>query len=683
MKCFFALLILLTANGGVRAEPMQPLLSKKAADSLRTRLWHSPSGRERVDQLVLLSTDILIKNSALGLPLDSLDTFIQQAVGLSQTLRYASGQIKSQYLRGRLLDTNQQFGEAQVVIRRALALCQSLKQPQLAAEGWFYLGNAYTRTDAEMPQRLRCYQQAVFLFRRQDDKARAAYVLKSIADMHSQQGQQAQARTELLEVLVLYRATGYRKLHYTFDLLSIVARKQNNFPEALQYRFAAIASAKASQDSSVLPLFYWQVGGLYDMLKQPAKGLENFRVGLAYAQALKSPYYTASLLGEIAGILISQHHAGEALTLLRQKSPPYSPSNYYTQFAIANNFTHAYLATRQFPLAEKSGLQVLSLITSGKAFLGDNTQLERAYLALSEVYVATRQYARARTYLSHALAANDKAGNASGTARTHLLLFKVDSAQGRFPAAIAHYQQYTALNDSLFNDKQSKLVAGFQIQFDTKRREQNIALLTKQTQVQQAQLRQRELQRNGWLAGAVLLALLLGVSFNRYRLKQRSSQLLEAKQVEINQKNQALELVVSEKDQLLEDKEWMLKEIHHRVKNNLQIITSLLHSQAVYLKDKAALSAIRESQNRVHSMALIHQKLYQGTQLASVPMQAYVHEIVSYLITSFDSQRFVRAELAVADVALDVSLAVPVGLILNEAITNSLKYAFPAQQPGL
>ncbi|MGI4870884.1 MAG: sensor histidine kinase, partial [Janthinobacterium lividum] len=65
------------------------------------------------------------------------------------------------------------------------------------------------------------------------------------------------------------------------------------------------------------------------------------------------------------------------------------------------------------------------------------------------------------------------------------------------------------------------------------------------------------------------------------------------------------------------------------------------------------------------------------------PMQAYVHEIVSYLIASFESQAFVQAQIAVTDVTLDVSLAVPVGLILNEAITNSLKYAFPAQQPGL
>ncbi|WP_317198243.1 sensor histidine kinase, partial [Hymenobacter terricola] len=129
---------------------------------------------------------------------------------------------------------------------------------------------------------------------------------------------------------------------------------------------------------------------------------------------------------------------------------------------------------------------------------------------------------------------------------------------------------------------------------------------------------------------------LLGVSYSRYRVKQRSTALLEIQQREINQQNQALEQVLGEKDELLgekdgllEEKEWMLKEIHHRVKNNLQIISSLLSRQSHYLRDAPALAAIRESQNRVQAMALIHQKLYQSDSLARVNMQDYTREIVA------------------------------------------------------
>ena len=186
-----------------------------------------------------------------------------------------------------------------------------------------------------------------------------------------------------------------------------------------------------------------------------------------------------------------------------------------------------------------------------------------------------------------------------------------------------------------------------------------------------------------------LLLLILGLVYNRYRLKQRSTQLLEAKQVEIHHKNDFLQHVIQEKEHLLTEKEglltekeWMLREIHHRVKNNLQIISSLLHSQSAYLKDETALAAIRESQNRVHAMALIHQKLYQSEQLSVVAMADYIPEIVSYLLQTYDREETVTTQLDVEPLELDIALTVPLGLILNEAITNALKYGLPAGRRG-
>jgi two-component sensor histidine kinase len=200
-----------------------------------------------------------------------------------------------------------------------------------------------------------------------------------------------------------------------------------------------------------------------------------------------------------------------------------------------------------------------------------------------------------------------------------------------------------------------------------------------------------------------LLLLLLGVIYNRYRLKQRSNQLLEAQQQvlqaqqkEINEKNEHLSQLLSEKDTLLvqkdnlieekdgllTEKEWLLKEIHHRVKNNLQVVMSLLDSQADSLQDKAALSAIQESQHRVQAMALIHQKLYQSESLARIPMNSYIEEVVAYLNDSYSLYQPIRFDVEVEDIELDVTLAVPLGLIINEAITNAFKYAFPDERPG-
>ena len=171
---------------------------------------------------------------------------------------------------------------------------------------------------------------------------------------------------------------------------------------------------------------------------------------------------------------------------------------------------------------------------------------------------------------------------------------------------------------------------------------------------------------------------------------------MEAQQQEINRKNESLERLVGEKqhlldekqhlledkEDLLQEKDWMLKEIHHRVKNNLQVISSLLNTQADYLRDPAALAALRESQNRVQAMALVHQKLYQSDSVALVNMQEYIREITERLLESFDCLDTVREQLDVAPVELDVALATPLGLIINEVITNALKHAFPQRRPG-
>jgi len=133
----------------------------------------------------------------------------------------------------------------------------------------------------------------------------------------------------------------------------------------------------------------------------------------------------------------------------------------------------------------------------------------------------------------------------------------------------------------------------------------------------------------------------------------------------------------------LEEKEVLLKEIHHRVKNNLQIVSSLLQLQASYIKDVDSLAIFEESRDRVKSMALIHEQLYQSNDLAQIDFPEYLRSLLNMVLSAHRTNRTrVETKLHVDPVSLDLDTAIPVGLITNELVTNSLKYAFAGRTVG-
>jgi two-component sensor histidine kinase/CheY-like chemotaxis protein len=128
----------------------------------------------------------------------------------------------------------------------------------------------------------------------------------------------------------------------------------------------------------------------------------------------------------------------------------------------------------------------------------------------------------------------------------------------------------------------------------------------------------------------------------------------------------------------LQEKEMLLKEIHHRVKNNLIMISNLLELQSHYIKDKTDFNFFRESQNRANSMALIHERFYQSSDLKSIDFGDYICTLATDLVNTYvNASGQIKLITDVENIMLDIDTAIPLGLILNELLTNSLKYAFP------
>jgi two-component sensor histidine kinase len=133
----------------------------------------------------------------------------------------------------------------------------------------------------------------------------------------------------------------------------------------------------------------------------------------------------------------------------------------------------------------------------------------------------------------------------------------------------------------------------------------------------------------------------------------------------------------------LEEKVVLLREVHHRVKNNLQIIISLLNLQSRYIEDERTAQAIKESQNRIRAMALVHEKLYQSADVAKINLDDYIRNLGNSLVTFYDMEgKGISITTDIQEIPLTINTAIPVGLIINELVSNSLKHAFPDGRDG-
>jgi len=540
------------------------------------------------------------------------------------------------------------------------------------------------------------FSQAMLLSRQSHHPLAEIAAYKNIAEVHLHQKKPDTAERELLEVVAQYKAVEYKQLSSTYDLLAEASKLKTDLHKEFLYRMEAVTSMEESADTTLADYYYSKLALIYSDLGMYAESVTWIKKALKVLQQRSKFEDFYGDLSLLVYDLITEGQPEAALGFLQKITKEVPPINLAQKVDMNDMFGHCYKALKQYDKAEQYYLEMMrvyNVTNFNKEFYSTNAQMVVDYIyyyeTMSEFYVFTKQYAKAGLYLNKILLLPAGVVRPVTLSKFHQMQFLVDSASGNYIAAIRHFELHKRINDSLYNATQSKQISELQIKYETGKKEQDLQALRSKGQLQEQEIQKSAQARNFTYALVGVLIVLIGVGYSRYRLKQKSNRRLQEQQkelqeqqTEIHSQYQALRKLSATQEKLLVEKEYLVKEIHHRVKNNLQIVISLLNAQSDFLDHPSALHAIRESRERMQAIALIHQKLYQPGQNMSISMNSYIQEMVSYLGSSFLNAEKIRFQLEIEDIDLDVSQAVPLGLILNEAITNAVKYAFPIDRRG-
>ena len=664
--------------------PVRPLTAQdgppRSITGLNSLLQKSIADSERVNLLLESALLYVLKTGMEKNDFDSALVFINQAMILSKTLKDPAWQARCFIVYSQLYREGNQKEKGKNYIENAITIFTKDDLKEGLADAYIELHHYYNvYSDSAWFTRVKYAELAEGLYMKSGNKFKQASVLKDLGDYYQIREKDSIALEYLHKALAIFQSIRYPKLEGVYDLIGYVLYNMGDYNQALKYELMAVEIAeRLATDSVELSTIYNRVGVTHYRLTHYEEAAKYFTKGFFIAVANQDTSAAQIIAQSALNSYLRLGKQGELLDFLRN-AKLLSESAYIEDRAVYfSAYSLAWLLTGNHKKAAPYVEQLLQLV-------GDTNDIEllrSLHRAIIPFYLAAGQYKEMYKYLPVNENICKRTNVISGLVDNYLWWYKADSALGDHTAAMSHYKLYKEASDSLLRFTASKQINELMIQYESTKKdqlinlkEQNIQLLNKQDQFQKSKLQQGGILRNISFAVVALLIIIMALLYNRYRLKQRANRKLELQQNEIAKQNLSLHHLVTEK-------EWLLKEIHHRVKNNLQIVMSLLNSQSAYIDNEPALTAIHDSQHRVHAISLIHQKLYNSENLSSIEMSVYIRELISYLSDSFDTGQHIRFELNIEPLVMDVSHAVPLGLILNEAITNAIKYAFPDGRKG-
>lgn len=328
------------------------------------------------------------------------------------------------------------------------------------------------------------------------------------------------------------------------------------------------------------------------------------------------------------------------------------------RYGFYNNLSDVYISLvdlysylGEFEKADAAGRNAIKYAE----LLENNFMVMRSWLSVGKMQNMRGNYPEAIEGLKKSIAiATEDFGDAYYLSQAYKELGRAYASNHDYQNAFRAFSEYDTLKSKVFTAAADRHISQLTTKYDIAQKEGTILL-------QKSQIKKQQTRQELIIIIIILLLLLLGLAYNTITSNVRKNRLLQKQNSE---------------------KEFLLKEIHHRVKNNLEIVSSLLSLQSAQINDADILDAMKQSQHRVHSMGMIHQNLYMGENLAAIEMKEYFSNLSDYIINAFGKNEQVTVAVKMDRLELDIDTAIPIGLIVNELITNSLKYAFPNDRQG-
>lgn len=651
---------------------VKDLIEKEDINSVK-KLLVKTKNEDRIKLLLQLGNFYLFKPGTKPEDLQNAKTYIDDAVRTSNQLKSKKWQHQSLLLSGKYYFQANNQPEGKKIFLQVIAECRNQNDKKSLAEALDAYGTLLFNLD---PEKEKILQEVVSLYASLKLEEKRIENYMKITTIYFWGGKINEAKKRLYQNLADLRKIGFEHQQYAETTISYIEANQFNLKNSLYYAQKSVKRIEDTNDRTFSDIFYMRLAMVYlgighfdDAMKLAQKSIDYGKNNIVNSGSWYKSFITSAATLSIRG------QNKEAVTYINSIIKVYPPKNTFDQMLIDFALGNCYWELKDYAKAEKHFLEMdsyASKLDSPETF----RDVANCYSAIAAFYAGRKNLEKASYYSNKVLALSNKYDTNYSSQTLMTALYRIDSLKGDFRSALANYKIFKKLSDSLYSISKNKQIEELKIQYETQNQEHQIKLLNQESNLKEIALKKSKMLNSVSIWSLVLLLITVGLLYNRYRLKQRNHAKLELKEKEIHQKNLNL-------THLLEEKEWLLKEIHHRVKNNLQTVISLLNSQSAYLDNDMALSAIKNSQHRIHSMSLIHQKLYNSENISTINMPNYIKELVEYLRESFSLGQRIRFELKIDQLELDVAQAVPLGLILNEAITNSIKYAFPEERTGM